>query len=211
MVASSSAGGASSPMRLIVRGVAWDIGLPLLTFYVLHSVRESDWVALLAATLVAGARVLYVAVRARRLNAFGLLIMIVFGLGLVLTFLTGDPRFLLVKDSITTAVIGAAFLITALLGRPLTLAAMRAWQPDAASAMADRARTDPAIFRAHRNVSLAWGVGLLCDAVLRIPLIYLLPIDVMVGVSAALLVVVLVVLILITGWYIRRVQPARNG
>lgn len=211
MVANSSAGGASSAMRLIVRGVAWDIGLPLLTYYVLHSLRASDWVALLAATLVAGARVLFVAVRARRLNAFGLLIMVVFGLGLILTFLTGDPRFLLVKDSITTAVIGGAFLITAVLGHPLTLAALRTWQPDQAATMAERMRTNPGIFRAHRNVSLAWGVGLLCEAAIRIPLIYLLPINVMVGVSATLLVVVLAILIVLTGWYIRHVQPATTS
>ena len=123
------------PRRIIARGLARDIGIPVVVYYVLHLNGVSDWLALLVATVVAGARVGWDAFRARTLNPFALLIMLVFGLGLVLTFVTGDAKFLLVKDSITTAVLGGAFLVGALLKRPLTISALRTWQPAQAAEM----------------------------------------------------------------------------
>ena len=49
---------------------------------------------------------------------------------------------------------------------------------------------------------------MLAEALVRVPLIYLLPISLMVGISALLLLGTLAVLILWTGWYVRRNQPA---
>ena len=51
------------------------------------------------------------------------------------------------------------------------------------------------------------GVGLLLEAIVRIPLIYLLPIDVMVGVSTAMMVTVIVGLAIWNGWYGARTGP----
>src|SRR5690242_657710 len=167
--------------RILARGLAWDVGLPLATYYSLHVLGFSDWIALLAATVAAGARVLLVAIRDRALNAFGLLMLIVFGLGLALAFLTGDPRLLLVKDSITTAVVGLLFLVMAALGHPLTLAAARTWAPDRAAEMSDQLRCNPRVHRWHLKTSVIWGVGLLVEAAIRVGLVFLLPIAVMVG------------------------------
>ncbi|MBT8163609.1 MULTISPECIES: VC0807 family protein [Arthrobacter] len=89
-------------MRTLVRGLAWDVGLPLAVYYVLHLARATDWVALLAATGAAGCRLLWSALKQHVLNPFAMLMVIIFGLGLVLSFLTGDPRFLLLKDSAIT-------------------------------------------------------------------------------------------------------------
>jgi integrase len=50
-------------------------------------------------------------------------------------------------------------------------------------------RTEPAAMRAFRVSALGWGVGLLGESALRVPLVYLLPIDVMVGLSTAMMVV----------------------
>jgi len=35
----------------MIRGLAWDVGLPLSAYYLLHLVGATDWVALLAGTL----------------------------------------------------------------------------------------------------------------------------------------------------------------
>jgi hypothetical protein len=191
------------------RGLLWDVGLPLVTYYVLHLLGFDNWIALLGATLAAGARVLLVAIRDRALNAFALLMTIMFGLGLGLAFLTGDPRFLLVKDSITTAVVGVSFLVMAALGHPLTLAAARTWAPDRAIEMAEHFRTDPTARRWHVKASVVWGAGLLAEAAIRVVLVYLLPIEVMVAVSAALMIVVFGSLILWTAWDLKRRQAAR--
>ncbi|NMH98836.1 VC0807 family protein [Pseudonocardia acidicola] len=199
-----AATGASRPRLLtLVRGLAWDVGLPLVTYYALHLLGASDWVALLAATLVAGVRIVWVAVRSRSANLFATLMLVVFGLGLAMAFLSGDARFLLLKDSITTGAVGITFLVTAALGRPLTLAAMTVWQPAEAAELTTRFRTVPEFRHGHLLASTVWGAGLLTEAVVRIPLIYLLPIDVMVGLSTALMIAAFAGLIAWTGWYTR--------
>jgi hypothetical protein len=194
------------PRRIIARGLARDIGIPVVVYYVLHLNGVNDRLALLVASLVAAARVAWDAVRTRTLNPFALLIMVVFGLGVVLTFVTGDARLLLVKDSVTTAVLGGAFLVAAALKRPLTIAALRSWQPAQGAEMAQRFTTDPLTRHRHLLTSTVWGVALLVEALIRVPLIYLVTLPLMVGLSALLLLATLGVLILWTGWYVRRSQ-----
>ena len=180
-------------LKAMIRGLAWDVGIPVLAYYVLHLLGASDWVALLAATVLAGARVVWVAVRDRQLNAFAAVMLIVFGLGLALSFVTGDARYLLLVKSLTTGVVGLFFLGTVVLGRrPLTLAAQQAWQPDRYDELAREYDSDPDVRRGHRVVCTVWGLGLLAEALLRVVIVLLLPISVAVGASSALLVLTIV-------------------
>lgn len=195
--------------RSLLRGLAWDVGLPVATYYALHLLGATDWVALLASTLVAGARVAWGAVRQRSLNPFAAVMLLVFGIGLALTFVSGDPRFLLVKESFVTGAVGLAFLVTALHGRrPLTLAAQQSWHPEQAAELAREFRDNPAVRRGHTVVSTVWGVGLLAEAALRVPLVFLLPPSVMVGLSTAMSVLVLGGLSVWTGRYATRPRAA---
>lgn len=190
----------------MVRGLAWDVGLPLVTYYGLHLLGVSDWLALLAATSAAGLVLVWAAVRDRTLNLFAMVMLAVFGLGLLLSLVSGDPRFLLLKDSVTTGTIAAAFLLTTAFGRPLTLAAAQRWTPDRAAEIAEAYRTSPHARRAHRVSSVVWGLGLLAEALVRIPLIFLLPISVMVGLSTVMTLVVIGGLIAWSGTYAARVS-----
>lgn len=199
--------GAGISRRTMARGLALDVGLPVVTYYVLHAAGVSNWFALLAATLVAGARIVLVAIRQRVLNALAFVMLVIYGLGLALTFATGDVRFLVLKDSIGTGVLGLLFLCFALAGHPLTLAATRTWAPERAAAMAERYRTEPAVRHGHFVASMVWGVGLLAEALVRVLLVFLLPISVVVGLSTALAVLVIGSLTMWTGWYVR---PARR-
>jgi len=52
--------------------------------------------------------------------------------------------------------------------------------------------------------SWVWGIGLLIEAALRVPLIFLLPISVMVAVSQAMMIAAFALLIAWTSWYVRR-------
>ncbi len=193
----------------MMRGLAWDIGLPVLTYYALHLLGSSDWVALLASSLVAGLRVVVGAVRTRTVNPFATVMLLVFGIGLVLTFVSGDPRFLLVKESFVTGAVGLTFLVTAIRGRrPLTLAAQQSWHPDQAEALTAEYRSDADVRRGHRFVSSVWGVGLISEAALRVPLVYLLPPSVAVGASTAVAVLVIGGLAVWTGRYLARAGAA---
>jgi hypothetical protein len=170
-------------------GLLWDAGIPVLGFYTLQILGASDWAALLAATLFAGARVFWVALRTRRITWFAAMMMLVFGVGLALAFVVGDPRLMLAKNSVGGALIGASFLASLATKRPLTLIAFQTWRPREADALADAYLNDTAVRRVFRRSAWVWGIGMIVEAALRIPLIYLVPLSVSVGASAALSVV----------------------
>jgi hypothetical protein len=69
----------------------------------------------------------------------------------------GDPRFLLLKDSMTTAVVGLAILLTTLLGRPLTYAAMQSFNPAKATYLEQRYEADPQVRHGYRLTSMVWA------------------------------------------------------
>jgi hypothetical protein len=192
--------------REMITGLLWDVGGSVATYYVLHALGFGDWVALLAAAAFAGGRIVWVAVRDRDLNAFASIMLLVWAAGLLLSFLSGDARFLLAKESATTLVVGLAFLASIAAGRPLTLAALKSWNPARAADLDRQFATVPAARRAFFVTSAVWGGGLVADALVRIPLIYALPVDVMVGLSTAIMVAAFVLLGAWNGWYIARVQ-----
>jgi hypothetical protein len=191
----------------MVRGLAWDVGLPVVAYYALHVAGASDWVALLAGTVAAGIRIVWIAARDRSWNLFATVMLVSFALGLGLAFVSGDPRFLLLKNSIVTAGIAITFLVSGAMGRPLTLAAAQNWSPDRAGALAAEYATNPRIRRGHHVATLVWGLGLLGEALIRIPLIYLLPISVMVGLSTAIMVTAFAVLV---AWTVRHARRGRS-
>jgi len=52
----------------MLQGLGWDVGLPLVGYYAFHFLGVADWPALLTATVLAGVRIVWVAVRERSLN-----------------------------------------------------------------------------------------------------------------------------------------------
>ncbi len=188
-----------------------DVGLPLLAYYGLHAAGVSDYRALLAGTIVAGLRVAFVALRNRRLDGFAAFLMAMFAVGLALAFATGDARFMLAKDSVGTAVAGLIFLSTCVVGRPVIFYAAQRF----ATTTSEKRelwntlwQTKLAFRRGFRVMSVVWGVGLLVEAAVRIPLIYLLPIQIMVGLSTVLQVTAFTLLMTWNLWYGKRMQRA---
>jgi hypothetical protein len=168
-------------------GMAWDIGATLGVYYGLRLAGVPERIALLTATVLAATRLVWVVVRRRQITWFAALMLTVFGLGLLLTFLVGDARFLLLKDSVVTAGVGAVFLLSAAFGRPLTLSAAQTSQPWRAAELDELFHRRADIRRRFVVSAVVWGVGLLLESTARIPLVYTLPFDTMVALSEALL------------------------
>ena len=76
--------------------------------------------------------------------------------------------------------------------------------------LAERYRTDPDVRRGFRLTSVVWGAGLLAEALVRLPLVYLLPIEVSVGVTEGLLIATFILLGAGNAWYLRRHAPDRT-
>ena len=186
---------APSAIRNMVVSLLGDVGLPVAAYFIAELLGASTYRSLLAGTVVAGLRMGWVAIRERRFDVFATFLLVLFGAGFVLTFVTGDVRFVLAKDATTSATAGLIFLGSCIVNRPLAYYAAKRF---AGSGEFNASADTPVMRKRWYRVSLVWGVGLLIDAALRIACIYLLSPDVAAGVSQALMVTAYTLLIAYT-------------
>ncbi len=111
--------------------------------------------------------------------------------GIVVSFLTGDPRAMIAKDSVVSSVIAFAILGLVAARRPLMSTALKPFltrgAPDRTAAW-DRLSAGSARFRRIESLySLTWGLALLADCVARLAGAYLLPLATMVWLSTVLI------------------------
>lgn len=193
----------------IMLSLLWDVGLALAAYFVAHWLGASDYVALLAGSVVALLRVVYVAARTRKFDVFAAVMLGVFLVGLGLSFVTGDAKFLLVKESFGTGIAGLAFLVSCFVGRPLIYhAALRTKEGDPAGIAEFEAKWAdlPRFRRNFRIMSAVWGGGLLADAIVRIPLVLTLDTSAAVTASTALFVAAMVLMSVWNAAFIKRIQ-----
>ncbi|WP_158894189.1 VC0807 family protein [Amycolatopsis anabasis] len=186
--------------RTMISTLFLDIGLSVIAYYVAELLGASTYVSLLAGTVVAGVRTIWVAVAQRRVDPLSLAFMLLFGAGLGLSFLSGDPRLLLAKESATTFVAGAILAGSCLIRRPLAYYAARRMAHSAGGNQRsefEATAQGAAMRRRWYRVSLVWGGGLLADSVLRVVAVYALPLGVAANFSQALMIVAFTALI---GW-----------
>ncbi|MQY23468.1 VC0807 family protein [Nocardia macrotermitis] len=193
--------------KALARQLLRDAGIPMAAYYALHAAGASDLVALTGGTVLSGVFVIAEIVRKRRIDPFASVILASFVLGLVLTFVSGDARFAIAKDSLTTALIGAAFLLSTAFGRPLIyVSAQHGMSGEAAAAFRERYRTSPPMRRVVSALSLVWGGGLCIEAAVRVVLVYRLPVSTMVWLSTVMMIVTFAVLIAVTTAVVRRAR-----
>jgi intracellular septation protein A len=182
--------------RAALKGLIW-IGAPVVVYYPLRLLGLPIVTALAAATGIAVLRIAYVALRHRRFDGIATLMAGIFGIGLVLTLVTGDPRVMLLKDSVTTGLIALAFLGSCLARRPLMYVLIRRMDESRGAEAERRWSTDSAYRGAVTLISAVWGVVLLAEAATRAVLVYTLPVDTVFGISHLL---TLVAVGLALGW-----------
>lgn len=175
-----------------------NVALPLIAYLVLRSI---GWTVVWALVCAGGFPALGVVVkfiRSRRLDRFGLLMLLVIAVGSVLSLVSGDPRFVLAKESVITGGIGLVLIGSLLLPRPAMFYLWR-WTatmkgPDRAAAWDAKWDTSSSFRRSQRVLTA--GVGLMCivEAGIRIGLTFVLPPSVMLVVSGILPLVFLAAL-----------------
>ncbi|WP_203960898.1 VC0807 family protein [Actinocatenispora thailandica] len=189
---------AGSGLRPVIVGLLTDLGVPIAVYYLLRALGVEPYQAMLGGTVAAGLRLAWVAVRSRRFDGIAALLAAMFAFGLVLSLVSGDPRFLLAKDSAMTGLAGLVFLGSAVAGRPAIYALHRrmvARTPQARAATERLWATTPPFRRIMTAMTVVWGVGLLAESAIRVALVYLLDLDVAVAASGLLQVVALVTLL----------------
>ncbi|WP_069166674.1 VC0807 family protein [Nocardia altamirensis] len=198
---------AFKPLHLLA-SIGRDVAIPVGAYFGMHALGYSDFAGLLAGTVLSGALLLVETIRSRRLEALPAIILAVFVFGLAASFISGDPRMLIAKDSAGTALIGSAFLISILVGKPLTYLAARkmatAGGPARLAGLEDAYRTEATTRRTFRVLAMMWGGGLIAEAVVRVVLAYQLPIHTMAWLSPVLMVATIVPLTVITARVAKR-------
>ena len=191
------------PMR-VLSGVFLDAGLSIVAYFGGKLLGLDDYLALLAATLVAGLRLVYVLIRTKRVDAFALFMMVIFGFSLLLSFLTGSEKFLLVKESFGNIATGLFFLISCLFGKPLIYEASKRFASLGRDELAEwderwsRSRDFRKMFV---FVSVVWGVVFLVEAIGQIPLVFVLPAPVMTTIGSLATPLLIGALLVWTLWY----------
>lgn len=83
---------------------------------------------------------------------------------------------------------------------------MSSRDPEREASWERRWTEEPRLRHTFLMLSLGWGIGLFAEAAVRVPLVYLLPIDVMAGLSQLMLLAAIGVLVAWTVAYIRRAR-----
>jgi intracellular septation protein A len=116
----------------------------------------------------------------RRLDAVGLLVLLGIFLSLGAMTVGGSARFLLLRESLVTGVIGLVFLGSLLLPRPLIYYLARSGEAKRSAedlSAFETAWPKPRFVRAMYLMTWVWGLGLVFEAVLRCWLIWRWPVE----------------------------------
>ncbi|MER7642407.1 VC0807 family protein [Streptomyces sp. NPDC126522] len=181
-----------------------DVAVPIGSYYLLKSAFGMSTVAALGwSSVVPAVRTVWGVVTERTINAFATLILFVNVVGLVLSFVAGDPRLMLAKDSGISSAVGIGILVSVVMGKPMMTAGMKPFLvkgDPARDAAFERLLSGSAAFqRAERRFSLVWGVMLLAECIARIVGVYTLPVDTMVWLGTVVMIGTIAVTSVISG------------
>jgi hypothetical protein len=184
---------------------AIDLLVPTALLYVLIWLGYSLYFALLASASISAVTALVSFRRGSGRQSFAPVMLALALAGFGVALITGSDRFLLARESVLTAIVGAWFLRSIWNERPLTYVFTRPllegrfgtegrrWEP-----IWER---EPRFRRIWRMSSLMWAVALFIDAVLRVVIAYTLPIYTVPISQTGLMIVTMLVMQVVTNVY----------
>jgi hypothetical protein len=189
---SAAAGsGRGADVASALRPLAIDVAVPLGSYYLLHAACGlSVWLSLALSSVGPAIRAISGIAAERKLNVLAAAMLAVNLAGIVVNFLTGDPRAMIAKDSLISSVIAITILASVAIRRPLMSTGLKpyltrgvaervaAW--DRLSACSRRFRRLELLF------SAIWGLALLAECIARLAGAYMLPVTTMVWLSTVL-------------------------
>ncbi|GGS14514.1 MULTISPECIES: VC0807 family protein [Streptomyces] len=185
-----------------------DVAVPLGSYYLFkEAFGMSTFAALAWSSVVPAVRTAWALVKERRTNALAVLILTVNVVSLLLSFVSGDPRLMLAKDSGVSSTVAIGILVSVGLGKPMMTEAMKPFlvKGDPAREAAFRrlvsgAAAGSAAFRRRERVfSVVWGLVLLAECVVRAVGAYTVPVDTMVWLGSVLMVAAMAIGFLLSG------------
>jgi hypothetical protein len=169
-------------------GPAFDLGVPVVAYYLLKLAGAGTVTALVVAAALPLLSVAYTGVRHRRFDrAAGFTLAMVIT-GILAALVTGSVRLVFAKAALFTAAAGIWFLVSARTDSPAALALSRPvlrFVTAPGVSWDELWNKDPRFRRIWRVSSVIQGVFLLADAVVRAFIAYSLPVEAVPAVTAA--------------------------
>lgn len=197
-------------LRAMAPGLIGGAIVPLAVFYAARPHTSGDAPALMIAGAPAAAWVAAEWFRRRQLDPIGTVVLFGFVAGILASLAFGGSAFVLkVRDSAFTAGFGIACLASLAWGRPLMFFMGRALSagddPDKLAAY-EELWSMPTAPRTFRIITVAWGIGLIAEAVARVVLAMSLPTGQFLAVSPVLGGVTIGSLFAFTVWFSKRAR-----
>jgi hypothetical protein len=164
-----------SRVRKLAVIVIFDIAAPLVAYKLLRSDGMSAVTSLVLSGVFPAIPVSFDAIRHRRLEVIGVLVLAGISVGTVLGLVSHSTRLVLIEGSVPTGVLGVAFLGSLLARQPLMFKfAVEFTGPDTAKGqeMAVLWQTYEGFRRIFRIMTVVWGVGFLIEAGLRVVIVF---------------------------------------
>ncbi|OQR89242.1 hypothetical protein ACHHYP_20267 [Achlya hypogyna] len=200
---------ASTDMRVgIAKILVVSVVLPQVIYSVCSAQGLSEVLSLSLSGIPPALQSLYDIVRSGKIDIIAVLVVLSIVAGVLVAVLTNDARLLLVKDSFLTLVTGGTFLFSIIFSKENLIMFYNRQFSDKSAADLDVHHANPEVKQATRVMCAAWGLGLVAEAVLRIFLIYALPISTMAYISTWLMVATFVLLGTWSYLYVKHRQGA---
>lgn len=197
--------------------IALNIVLPTVTFFVLtQTAHLGEVAALILSGIWPLVEIAVTVARQRHVDEFSVFVLIGIVVAVVTAVFSDSARAVFLKDSLTSGLIGLAFLATLVVGRPLTFYLGRRFATDGSKAQRDwwdGLWRHPQFRRVQRQLGAAWGLALLGEAAVRAVLTATLGVAPMVAVNNTVPYLVTAVMIFVSIAVGRRAQAtaARRG
>ncbi|NBH08716.1 VC0807 family protein [Amycolatopsis sp. SID8362] len=187
-----------SPLQTL----AIEIAVPIGVYYGLHALGVSVFLSLALSGVVPLARTLHQFAKNRTLNGLALVVLVTNVVGMLLTFVSGDARMMIAKDSIGSGITGLVILASAFTAAPIMTKTIQPFltrgkaENEAAWARLSGTRRFDSILR---RTSVIWGIGFVLESAARVIGAFTLPIETMVWLSTVIFVGTFAVLMLVGG------------
>ncbi|KDN23872.1 VC0807 family protein [Amycolatopsis rifamycinica] len=192
----------NQPGSSLVKTLAIEIAVPLGVYYGLHSLGASDFTALALAGVFPLARTLHQFAKDRTLNGLALVVLVTNVVGMLLTFVSGDARMMIAKDSLGSGVTGLVILVSACTAAPIMTKTMRPFLTRGKAeneAAWERLSGTPEFDSILRRCSVIWGIGFALESAVRIVGAFTLPVSTMVWLSTVIFAGAFAVIMVVSG------------
>lgn len=194
----------TSKVEIIV-SVLINIVLPYLIYAILKT-HITSIMALSLAACVPLVDTLYHLIKDKKLDTFSSFIFLGIVLSIVAAWIGGDERFILLRESYVTGIMGLVFLLSLLTPKPLIYYfAMRFISNK--SVMTKRWEEEVSFRHFIRIMAAVWGIGLMIEALVKVIIVYEYPISKALVISPIAQYIIIAILIY---WNIRFVKQRKE-